>query len=1090
MEGERRQVTVLFGDIAGFTAMAEKLDPEEVSEIISRGFELVTAEIHRFEGTIIEYGGDGFMALFGAPIAHEDAARRGVHAALAIQRALSEYGKELEQKRGLRLQMRIGLNSGIVVVGKIGDDLHMEYTAIGDTTNLTSRLQTAASPGSVLISEATYKQISGFFEALEMGEISVKGHAPVRAFEVKRATARRGRLQVAAERGLTPLVGRERELAALDDLFQLVKAGHGQVVFVAGEAGIGKSRLLLEFRRRLAAAGEKLTWLEGRCVSFGQSIPLLPIVDQLRENFGIDEIDGEPEIIAKVEQGMHALGGVESEIPYVRYLLSVDPGDPAVAAMDASERRTRLFRALRVLALRGAKQRPLVMVFEDLHWIDASTKEYLDFFMDSVAGAALMPILTHRVGYVPSFGSRSFYTAMSLHHLSGAETFEMAKRMLGTDQFPQTLMGTLTEKAEGVPLFVEEVTKTLIDLGFLIRENGGYQMAKALDEVGVPGTMQDIIMARLDRLGVDGKRAVQLASVIGRQFMAKLLERVAGLTGRLEGLLRELKALEIIYEQGLAPEPAYIFKHAVIQDVAYNSLLIQRRKELHRAVGEAIEELYCERLSEHYAELAHHFTRGEEWSKAIHYSTLAGDQASHSFSNREAEDHYSRALEVASKLPLAEPGLVADLHAKRGAVLNTVGRHDEAIAEYERAREIATSAGDDSRKCRALLGLVDVYFNAHRRQPIRDCADEALRLAREIGDTRLEASCLASRVIPVGSWEGPTQEVMEDAKEAVRLAQVVGDPRLLAAASVGLGGVLQWRAEFSSGLEHLRKGIELAQSTHDGRALGIGLFHLGHLRLSQGDYEEALRVYGQMRDYAQGAEDRFFLARVPNLLGAVHLELYDLEEALALNLEGEEAGRRFSPWPEPLSHSLLKVGLVHLQRCDYDLAEKFFLRAWDLLQSDELTRWRWHIPLLRARGELALARGHHDEAWSFAGQSLDLATKNIARKHIARAQRLQGEVLVATGKLQDAAGVLESSVTLVAELKAAPDLWQCGLALGKVLLKLGREGEAETQLNLAAGVVEAIAQKLTTPSLRRSFLSAGPVLDVYALLHRPPPQLG
>jgi tetratricopeptide (TPR) repeat protein len=488
---------------------------------------------------------------------------------------------------------------------------------------------------------------------------------------------------------------------------------------------------------------------------------------------------------------------------------------------------------------------------------------------------------------------------MSLHHLSGAETFEMAKGMLGTDQFPEALMGALTEKAEGVPLFVEEVTKTLIDLGFLVRQNGGYQMAKALDEVGVPGTMQDIIMARLDRLGVDGKRVVQLASVIGRQFMAKLLERVAGLTGRLEGLLRELQTLEIVYEQGLGPEPAYIFKHAVIQDVAYNSLLIRRRKELHRAVGEAIEELYRERLSEHYAELAHHFERGEEWSKAIHYNTLAGDQASHSFSNREAEDHYSRALEVASRLPLAEPGLVADLHAKRGAVLNTVGRHEEAIAEYERAREIATSAKDDSRKCRALLGLVDVYYNAHRRQPVRDCADEALKLAREIGDTRLEASCLASRILPVGSWEGPTQEVMEDAKEAVRLAQVVEDPRLLAAANVGLGGVLQWRAEFGRGLEHLRKGIELAQSTHDGWALGMGLFHMGHLRLSQGDYEEALRVYGQMRDYAQGAEHRFFLARVPNLFGAVHLELYDLERALTLNLEGEEAARRFNPGQNP-----------------------------------------------------------------------------------------------------------------------------------------------------------------------------------------------
>ncbi len=282
LEGERRQVTVLFADLAGFTSLAEKLDPEQVHGIIDRCFELITAEVHRFDGTINQYTGDGVMALFGAPIAHEDSPRRAVHAALGIQRAIREYGRQLQAERGIALQMRIGLHTGPVVVGRIGDDLRMDYTAVGDTTNVAARLQQAARPGSVFVSETLHRTIAGFFEALDLGELPAKGHAPVRAFEVLRARGRRAHLDVAAERGLTPLVARERELGTLVDLFRQVRAGRGQVVSVVGEAGIGKSRLLYEFRRRLVAAGEDATWLEGRSVSFGQAIPFLPLVSAAR----------------------------------------------------------------------------------------------------------------------------------------------------------------------------------------------------------------------------------------------------------------------------------------------------------------------------------------------------------------------------------------------------------------------------------------------------------------------------------------------------------------------------------------------------------------------------------------------------------------------------------------------------------------------------------------------------------------------------------------------------------------------------------------------------------------------------------------
>jgi class 3 adenylate cyclase/tetratricopeptide (TPR) repeat protein len=1087
IEGERRQVTALSGDIAGYTAMGEKLDPEDVRAIIAPGFQLVAAEIHRFEGTIIAYGGDGLMALFGAPIAHEDAPRRAIHAALAIQQALRDYGKQLERGRGLNLRMRIGVNSGTVVVGKIGDDLHMEYTAIGDTINLASRLQSAARPGSVVISEATHKAAPDLFDTLDLGELALKGHAPVRAYEVLRERGRRARLEAATERGLTPLVGRERELAALDDLFGQVIAGAGQVALVAGEAGIGKSRLLLEFRNRRAAAGDEVTWLEGRCVSFGQSTPMLPVIDQVRENFGIEEIDEEPEIIAKVENGMRQMGGLEQQIPYLRYLLSVDPGDPAVAEMDTSARRKRMFDALRALAMRGASLRPLVLVVEDLHWADTSTIEYLESLMDSVAGARLMLICTYRVGYTPGFGTRSFQTTVNLHHLTDAQALQMATGVLGAADFPDELKAALTQKAEGVPLFVEEVTKTLLELGFLSRDNGHYRMLKKLDDTTVPDTIQGIIMARLDRLGGDGKRAVQLASVIGRQFVLRLLERVAGLTGKLEGLLQELKALEIVYEQGLLPEPAYIFKHAVIQDVAYNSLLLQQRKELHRAVGGAIQELYPDRLTEHYSELAHHFIRAEDWPNALEYSRLAGDQAAQSYSNVEAEQHYARALAAAAKMPLVEPGALADLYAKRGAVLNIVGRVDDAIADYQRAQQIVHSAGDRKREVQVLLGLIDVYTTAHQQEPMLEYSHQALALARETGDKELEALC-ATMLQFCGMCFGPNSGAEKEAEQTLSLAETTGNPRLRAYAHEVLAFVLQWQADFDRSIPHLRQALQLAVQIHNGRQYGDIVFHLGCAYFSKGDYEEALRWFGRCAEYADGAGDKYLMAQVPNLSGGVHLELYDLDEALKINLESYEIACRLSPWTEPRGHSLTKAGLAYFELGDFALADKYFLRAWELLEDkDEFIRWRWQMVLLRGRGELALASGQRDEAWKFATESLDLASKTVSRKHIARAQWLQGEILAASGRLDEAAKTLDASATLAEQIGTPREIWIARSALGHVLTKLGRDKEVESQFQKAANAIETVSSKVKTPALSRSFLNAAPIRAVYKALNRKPP---
>jgi predicted ATPase len=643
---------------------------------------------------------------------------------------------------------------------------------------------------------------------------------------------------------------------------------------------------VLECRRALAAAGEMVTWLEGQCLSFGQAIPFLPVIDQLRANFGIEEADGEPEIIAKVEDGMRRMGALDAHIPAIRYLLAVDPGDEALSAMEPAARRKQLVDGVLALSLRGAQLRPLVLVYEDLHWIDTSTEALLGTLLDAIAGVPLLLLLTYRVGYAPPFGSRSFHTTLTLQSLSEADTVTMASRILGTEHFPEALTAVLLAKAEGVPLFVEEVVKTLLDIGALRRDNGSYRAVPGLAEARVPDTVQGIIMARLDRLGEAGKRTVQLASVIGRQFLVRLLERIADLTGPLEGLLTELQTLELIYRQGLLPEPAYVFKHAMIQDVAYNSLLLRQRRALHRAVGAAIEELYPERLAEHYEELAHHFTQGEVWAKAMEYSTLAGDRAADAFANTEAKAHYARALHAAAQLtPSPEPEAMAHLHAKHGAVL-AVLEYEGAVAAYQQALELIRQTADRRGEIDVLVGLSVMYRRYHRETLAIASIEQALAMARELGDRAREALCLANRVYIRSAGYGQLVETTPDAEEALRLAREIGDPKLLAEALIALGRLLQWRAVFDRSLGYLQEGMELARLTYAGSLFGYAVFNIGIAYQAKGAYEDALRWYQQFSDYASKAGETFFVARAPNLVGGVHLELFDLDEALRLNLEG------------------------------------------------------------------------------------------------------------------------------------------------------------------------------------------------------------
>jgi tetratricopeptide (TPR) repeat protein len=780
---------------------------------------------------------------------------------------------------------------------------------------------------------------------------------------------------------------------------------------------------------------------------------------------------------------MRRMGGLEAHIPFVRYLLSVDPGDPAITAMDPLVRRRQVFDALRAVTLQSARLRPTVLVFEDLHWIDRSTEEYLESFVDSVVGLPLMFILTYRVGYTLPFGSRSFFTTLNLHSLSEAEILTMASRVLGAEQFPSEseLITALMEKAEGVPLFVEEVTKTLLDLGVLRREDGSYRMVKGIAEVGVPDTIQGIIMARLDRLGDEGKRTVQLASVIGRQFLVRLLERIAGLTGKLEGLLRELKALEIIYEQGLLPESAYIFKHAVIQDVAYNSLLIQRRKALHKAVGAAIEELYADRLTEHYEELAHHYEKGEAWEKALEYLVKAGQKTQQVYANREALAHYNRALIVFARLGAAvDPEVLMTIYVGKGAVLSIMSEFLPSVEAYQRTLEIARQFGNREKEAEALFCIGSGFFYGHEFEKALEYVEQAKALASIIGAKNI----LASSIFVIGLVHVVTGKLGEARlwEEALRISTEVGNKGVEGFTLIMLGQFHNWKGEYEQALQLHEQACMIGHAHNLQDVLLQSIFPRSIAYCSKGEYKQAIISLQEALGKSEQPGDKYFKCRGLNTLGWVYGELYNLELAIRYNREGVEASYIIGD-PEIIRNAEINLGDYYLLLGDIDQAQHYLEKVYRDSQQqrqlgEESMKWRYMQHCCHSLGELWLTKGDAEKALRFAEECLQLAEPTESRKNIVKDWRLHGQAYCAQGRLTEAEVVLQKALTLAKEIGNPPQQWKAYQALGELYEQQGVTAQARSAYVSAIEVIDGVANRLQDQELKQTFLTAKPVQEM------------
>ncbi|MDP8929406.1 MAG: AAA family ATPase [Actinomycetota bacterium] len=1070
LEGERRTVTVMFVDAVASTALAERLDEEDVYYLMQGAIARMIGAVHRYEGVVTQFLGDGIIALFGAPIAHEDAARRAVSAALDLRQALEAYAEEAQRQYGDKLTFRIGLNTGPVVVGSISDDLEMDFTAIGDTINLAARMQQQADPGEILVSERTWRAVRDYFDFEDTGLQEVKGKtAPVRAYRPLRPRPVRTRIEAAAEHGLTPFVGREHELSVLRGYLEEALRGEGQVVFVAGEAGMGKSRLLLEFRDSL---GEEVGWLEGHCISFGRAIPYLPISEIVRQSFGVEEADDEASIIRRVEERTSGWDErARTLVPYLKYLLNVDPG-PAVVRMDPRERQAGIFDALRTLVLLSSRRQPLVVLVEDLHWVDDKSEEALGALVDVVAGARLLLVLTYRPGYSPSLGDRTYFSRLTLKRLPQEETAVMAQALLRASALPADLVRLVNAKAEGNPFYTEEVTKSLLESGVLRRVDGTFELAGPVEELRLPDTIQEVILSRIDRLQRAAREALQLGSVIGREFTSRLLARISDLESQLDEALNELKRLELVYQKEYFPELSYMFKHALTHDVAYATLLRERRRALHRLVGAAIEELYPDRLAEQVETLAHHYSEGQAWDKALDYLSKAGDKAAGAYANKEALDYYQRALEICERLDELETA--AAVAEKRAFVNMTVGDVDGMITDFDRLRDVAVRLHDRRLEGRALAlrGLSEVFAHDFER------SEQTLRAAFAVGEEGFDDVRLLAGVSLVELFVTMNRhaEAQPYANLVAELVEGVDEPFARAFWSLMAIRPL-WGGRFEEALAHLERWRPAAEASGNATTTTAHRWVEGLVRGAHGEYERALAILHEVVDEAQRIGEVFFRARAVNSLGWVYGEVQDHEQALAWSRRGVDAALQIeAPDYEIEGNARLNLGDALLALGRLDEAEEQFTAvervARDPAPADRFMLWRYSQHLFHSYGELCLARGDAEKTLSYAEECLEVAEQSDSRKNIVKAHRLRGEALHAQGRLDEAEQELQAALGVAQRIGNPTQVWKTHAALGSLRRAQGRVEEAREAYQQALAVIEGVAAALHAEGLRATLLDS------------------
>jgi class 3 adenylate cyclase/tetratricopeptide (TPR) repeat protein len=1027
LEGERKQVTMLFADLKGSMELLADRDPEEARQLLDPVLERLIAAVHRYEGTVNQVMGDGIMALFGAPLAHEDHAVRACYAALHMQEAIGRYAEELWRQQGLDVQIRVGLNAGEVVVRAIGSDLHMDYTAVGQTTHLAARLEQLARPGTSLLTADMLRLVEGYVEVAPLGPVPVKGlQEPIEVYELLRAGPVRSRLQVAAARGLTRFVGRDPELDQLRQAWERAGAGQGQVVAVIGEPGVGKSRLFYEFTHSHRTHGWLL--LASSSVSYGKATPYLPVIDLLKAYFGIEVHDDARKRREKVTGKLLTLErALESTLPAFLALLEVPVDDPQWQALDPPQRRQRTLDALKRLLLRESQVQPLCVVFEDLHWIDAETQAVLDSLLDSLPTARILLLVNYRPEYQHGWGAKTYYTQLRLDPLPPASADALLAALLGYDSGLESLKRLLIARTQGNPFFLEESVRTLVETGVLVGERSAYGLAQALPTIQVPATVQAVLAARIDRLSPEDKRLLQTAAVIGTEVPLPLLQAIAEVPEEaLYRSLTHLQAAEFLYETRLFPEHEYTFKHALTHEVAYGSLLHERRRVLHARIVEALERLSPERLSEQVERLAHHACRGEVWDKAITYCQQAGIRAHDRAAFAEAVVSFERALEALAHLPEHSDtsGLAIELRLALGGALTTVGEYGRQLALLGEAEALALALDDRARLGRVLAQMAQVFRQKGDSDSAIAAGQRALALAAALGESALQEQAsynLGQAYYAIGAFD-EAAELLRCNVEAADRESSTASTDLRIRSRAWLARTLSALGAFAEGRRHGEEALRLATLGGRGQTPVAAHACLGRLYLVKGDLEHARQVLEQGLALCRGSGNRDWLKAITADLGYAYALQGRLAEGRALL---EEAIRE-----------CICAGTLQS------------LSLW--------VAWLSEVCRLAGRGE---------EAGQHAHQALDLARQQKERGSEALALHQLGVVHAhaAPPDTEQAETHYRQAIALAEELGMRPLLAHCHYGLGTLYLKAGRLEPARVELSTAIALYRAMDMTFWLP---------------------------
>jgi class 3 adenylate cyclase/tetratricopeptide (TPR) repeat protein len=1024
LEGERKQVTVLFADIRGSMEMIVDRDPEQTQTLIGPVIEAMMEAVHRYEGTVNQVLGDGIMALFGAPLASEDHAVRACYAALRMQENVKKYAEQVGQRHGIPLGIRVGLNSGEIVVRIIGNDLHMEYAAVGQTVHLAARMEQAAKPGSVFTTLHTVQLAEGYIDVKPLPPFPVKGvAAPVTAYEVIGASAARTRLQAAAGRGLTSFVGREVELEQLRAAQQLAEAGQAQVAAIVAEPGVGKSRLLHEFLRS-HHTGDRLV-LQSASPSYGRTISYLPIIELLKQYFRINPNDTTQTIQKKVSGKISTLDpSLEDTLPPILDLLdSLESGHP-FRSLDSSEHRRRTYHAIIRVLLTESRRQPkldeslrwsIIAVFEDLHWYDSLTVGLLNELVVQANGAHLLLVFSYRPEYGDQWRNRPNYRLLRVYPLISQNLAEFLDVLLGPDPSLQGLKSFLAQRASGNPFFVEEIVRTLADTGVIEGERGSFRLVRPISGIEVPPSVQAVLAARIDRLPAAEKQLLQEAAVIGQDVPFNLLHEICGLTEEaLRYLLDKLQSAEFIYTTQLFPDLQYTFKHSLICDVAYSEVLREHRRAIHARVVEAIERLYPDRLAEQVERLAYHAVRGELKEKAVHYLRQGGAKAAGRGALQEARTSFEQALDILKSLSESPPTMAEafEVRLELRTVLRQLGEAELMLEHLREAEVLAERLNDDVRRCRVFSFLTLILSNLGEVDEAAAVGARSVEIARRLGDLRLiiiSGSTLAEPYYLRGEYEQaaelaagtlaalPSQWAHEYFGIAVPPSVFARGWLVMSLAALG---------RFPEAAEHATEMIKLGATTKHVHTIGWAHLTASRLHLVKGDWVKARDLLEQWINMPGTLDVTTLLPWAVTSLAWSLAEIGEASQALSRVREGEE----------------------HLKRQE---AKGIFIHR----------DWGYH-----AVARACLVLGRLDEARHLAGRSLESSQRQPG--FAAHAQCLLGDLAIQPDHLdaENAAAHYRAALALAEPHHMRPLAAHCHLGLGRLYRRSGNSEHARQHL--------------------------------------------